>query len=270
MRRWWISIVALAVLAPAAALGDPTEGGVFEMPRRDPRPVRGARIRATELRLYSHQNDNARYSLMVRSARVPTCPQALLDLGGELLANESWGHDDDSCDNHFGLTRAQADRAAALLSIAREDRSPIGERVTGTFTPSRRRARRGEPVEVVLTMTNPADAPAVRWQHGGRNRGPRDNQFTLSVERDGRPVTPIEAWDFGGLSALELLAPGASAEVRAPVSAWADVSQPGTYVVRCMYDTSFTQDGGDANRRTFGGAAVWERRFEGTIRFEVR
>jgi hypothetical protein len=261
-----ISLIGLAI-APLAFGQDSV--GIHLLARRAPPYVPGARIRPVRTLLYAAQNDNARYRLMVFYGQPGSCGDALLTLGTDAIPNRSLGANEQNCTVSFVLTRALADRAAAALRIPRQDRSPLGEAITGTFAPSARRARRGAPVEVVLTIESPAATPTVGWERGGRSRGPRDNQFSLRIERNGQPVPPIEAQDLGGPFDYQPLSAGTTAEVRAPVAAWGDISRPGRYVVHCRYETSFVPDGIDPSDDTHRGA-VWDRVFEGTIRFQVR
>lgn len=253
-------LLALVWLVPSLASA---QDGVYRMTRRTPL-ARGARITPTRAELYATQNDNRQYSLQFFYRR-EDCREAVLVIGTTELVSNGYSSDDVSCAASFTLDRAQADRTASALGIQRRDRSEVGARLTGTFAPSAPRIRPGEAIEVVLTITNPPGAPPVRWRQGGRNRGPRDNQFSLIIERDGQPIAPIEAWDFGGLTGMPTLAPGESVTVRAPIAAWGDIARPGRYVVRCTYETELTVATGDPFANP-----TWDRRFEGVIRFEVR
>jgi hypothetical protein len=160
--------------------------------------------------------------------------------------------------------------AEGAFHTVRQDRHPLGERLTATFTTPHRRVRSGADVEIAVVLTNPADAPLVRWQRGGANRGPRDDQFDFTVTRDGQPLTNIEAMNFGGLSQFLPLAPGAASEtLRVPLASWVDLSARGHYVVQCRYHTVFLPEGVEPyGEGTMG--AFWDRTFEGTVTFDVR
>ncbi|MCC7534714.1 MAG: hypothetical protein IT379_00795 [Deltaproteobacteria bacterium] len=231
----------------------------------------GRMLRRDKVLLYARNNANTEYALDVRRnvRSASECGQGLLSLGGRTVASGSYGSGPTECSLFFELDRAFADEAARRWNVRRQDRSPVGERATADFAPSRARYARGEAVEIVVTLRNPADAPAIQWQRGGRQRGPRDNQFSFRIRRDGQPVTPIEAFDFGGLAGFIALPPGGTAEVRTPVAPWGDVSLPGRYEVECTYETVLVP-GGVQPWTDDAYGSMWDRTFTGRVTFEVR
>ena len=232
----------------------------------------GARLSPTEVRVYADSNANDAFTLDLRSPRAAgvNCEQGLLSLGGTVRVSSSWGGDATACNINFPLSPAEAQLAATAFHTLRQDRHPLGERVTSTFSTPHRRVRRGAPVEVVFSLTNAVGAPVVRWQRGGADRGPRDDQFSFSVTRDGQPLTNIDAMNFGGLSQFIALAPGTtSEEVRVPLASWVDLSQRGHYVVQCSYHTVFIPDGVEPYHHDTMGQ-FWDRTFEGSVSFEIR
>lgn len=240
--------------------------------RRGTRPVwveLGAALHVRRALLFAADNANSRFQLLawVDGAALPG--DGALVLRGAPLVSESHGSDNDVATVSFWLDAAQAAEAARLLRIPRQDRHPAAEQVTGTFAPSAPSFRVGEPVEVVLTLRNPAGAPAAQRSQGGRQRGPRDNQFSFVVRRDGREVPLREGMDFGGRSQLLPLAPGGSAQLRAPLALWADLSVPGRYAVECRYETEFSPENSRPYEEAQRGAA-WDRVFTGTVQFDVR
>jgi len=231
----------------------------------------GAKIRPRKLLLYSRDNANQVFSLDVWSARRGTCGDGALRLGGATHVAEAYGGDGTGCDVTILLSPAIASQVASTFRIPRQDRHPIGERVTGRFAPTKAVYARGEPVQIALTMSNPRDAAPVAWQSGGSWSAGRDNQFDFRIARDGRRVHRIDPQVFAGGGGFQFvaLAPGRTARARAPVARWGDVTQPGHYVVRCTFKTTFTPDAEhvhDDDRR----GAVWERTLAGTVRFEVQ
>jgi hypothetical protein len=250
----------------------PMPGGVAVTSRPASSPplwVRARRLRGARVVLYAIDNANAQYQLWVRSARRADCGRGLLRLGPHAIASNGWGSDDTSCSVSFVIDKRMADLAAACFSIPRQDRHVIGRDLRGAFAPARRVIRRGEDLEVVLSIHNPASAPAVMRFVGGRQRGPRNNRFSFTVERDGHPVTIIDAMDFGGLGGFQEAPPGSTGEVREHLSRWADISAPGHYVVQCRYETELAPGGIDTFDDAHRGK-VWDRVFEGEIRFTVR
>ncbi len=232
--------------------------------------VPGPRVAPSQVTIAARDNANTRYDVDVRYARGPgvACDRGLLRLGARVYVTGSWGGDDALCSLSFELDPAEAQRAAAVHHTTRQDRHPVGDLVVGTFTTPRARYRVGEPIEMGLTMTNPVGAPPVAWEHGGQNRGPRDDQFDFVVTRDGQPVAPIEAMNFGGLSFMDALGPGDHDEVRTPLAPWADLSRPGHYVVTCSFGAVFAPAGVSPHEPATRGQA-WDRTFTGTVAFDV-
>lgn len=279
-------VVLLALVVPSLALGQPTtRDGFYEVRNLHPAaragtiPVTrgtrtqhaelGARLTTKTIAIYARDNGNTRFALWARTERRPTCPRAVLRAGPDAVVVESWGGDAEACTLDFELDASQAARVAAALHVPREDRHPIGEQLTGTFAASRRVYRRGEPVEIVLTIANPAGAPSVSRQQGGRQRGLRDNQFAFRITRNGTALAPVEAPDFGGISQRLAVAPSTSGQVRTALAPWGDLGRPGRYSVACSYETELSPTGVDPFTDGHRGE-VWDRRFEGTVTFEIR
>jgi len=231
--------------------------------------VRVRSIRRVRAILYATDNGNTRYQIYFRSPRRPQCGRALLRLGAHAIASNGWGHDDESCSVSFELDRPLADLAAAHFSIPRQDRHAIGRDLRGAFVVGSRSVRSGDDVEVTLSIHNPPGAPPIMRYVGGRQRGPRNNRFTFVIQRDGRTIASIDAPDFGGLGGFTEQASGTTGEVREHLSRWGDISVPGRYVVKCRYDTELAPAGVDAFDDANRGK-VWDRAFEGVIRFTVR
>lgn len=260
--------VLAATLMFAEVATAQSRDGVYEMVARDPTPRRGARIRPSRAVIRSIQNDNQRYSLAVVWPSAD-CAETLLALGRRIIPNDFHRSEGGSCAAFFALTRADADRAARGLRVTRQDRAPIGEAVTASFAASRSRVRAGEPIEIVVTLTNPAGAPVVRFERGPAPQpGMGDGHFSYVIERDGRPVEPATLV-YAASTHYELLARGGSIVIRYPLSRLDHITDPGRYVVRCRYETTMTLDGTDPSDLVDPGAA-WERVFEGEARFEVR
>jgi hypothetical protein len=226
---------------------------------------RGAPITPDRVVVYARDNANTRFAL---DARHPApCGSALLILGGRVIAGNSHGRDDNGCSAHLELGLEDASRAARFFGVPRQDRHPIGEHLIGSFATSKRRYAVGETVEVTVTLRNPG--MPVRWQRGGRNRGPRDDQFDFVVRRNGHVVPRIEAYNFGGLSTYRPLATGESATVSTALAPFADLAAPGRYEVECRYETVLVPTDRDPHDDGSRGAA-WDRAFVGVVHFEIR
>lgn len=110
---------------------------------------------------------------------------------------------------------------------------------------------------IVLTLENTGTAP-VWFNTGGRQRGPRDNRFVFGASRDGGAALPvITAYDFGGMGAIEALAPGKSIERSEDLTRWIAVDRPGSYKVTCRYELELTT-GTEGGAWPAHGHEVWE------------
>jgi len=229
----------------------------------------GAPIHPTRVLLFSTMNDNSSFDLYVWYRDKNSAP-GLLVMGSTMLLSNGSGSDSTGVMVGFRLTPAEATTAATILRTRRQDRHPVGDLVVGTFAPSKNRyVGPNDLVEIVFTMKNPATAPAIKYRHGGAQRGPRDDQFAFTITRDGVPVPPIAAMNFGGLSSMPPLAPGASVEIRTPLAGWGDITPKGHYVVECSWTTELAPGDADPYADDQRGA-MWDRVFTGRTSFDVR
>ena len=213
-------------------------------------------VTVKDVEIHGSNNANSMYT-----AVVGYCSAVLL-LDGVLIGSNGQGVDAKGCRSSFSLTRAQAVRAEALFGVTRKDRHQIGEKLRATFSVSPK-------LELVVRIENPLGAPPVQWVRGGAQRGPRDNQFSMRITRNGKPVPEIVAHSMGGISGMGRLGPGEAVEIRAPISSWGDISRPGRYVVQGAFHTELARNDAEA----FGGlgrSERWDRRFTGTVSFQVR
>ena len=220
------------------------------------------RVAPTRVWIVSERNDNARYLLRATLAR-SAAPAVIVLTEGVITASGS-ATSADSTEVYFRLSRAQAVAIGALLRAPLRDRAIVGAPLEGHFSI----ARDVEGARVSLTVVNPAGAPRVQWQVGGRQRGPRDNRFRFRVWRDGVALAERDGTDFGGPTGFVAIAPGGSTTVTAALERWVDASAPGHYRVECAYETTLADDGADPfdpEQRH----RVWDRTFEGALAFDV-
>jgi hypothetical protein len=211
--------------------------------------------------LHSNNNANSLYNAVV-SYSSDWCGGAVLRLDEVWIGTNGSSGGTPDCKLSFLLTRAQATRAEALFKVKRQNRHEIGEKLHATFSVSPK-------LEFVVRIENPPHATAVRWIRGGSQRGPRDNQFSMRITRNGKPLPEIDAPSMGGVFALQLLKPGDSVELRAPISSWGDISRTGHYVVQGAFSTELF-DAATETPHGLGHSDQWDRRFQGTVTFEVR
>jgi hypothetical protein len=230
--------------------------------------VPGAKLVVRRALLFSERNDNTRFQLLAW-LDAPAMVQGVLIADGAALAPEGRGGDGATGTLNFALTAEEASAAARILAIARQDRRAVAHALRASFAASHPSYALGNKVEIVLTIENPAGSPEVQLRRGGRNRGPRNDQFDFTVTRDGTTVPRVKAHNFGGMSALEPLRPGQRRELSASLDGWVQIDAPGHYVVECRYETELSPAGADPHDDAQRGA-VWDEAFTGRVTFAVR
>jgi hypothetical protein len=215
----------------------------------------GPLVSVKDVEIHGSNNANSMYNAVVGNCGV------ILLLDGVLIGSNGTSVDAQGCRSSFPLTRAQAVRAEALFGVTRKDRHEIGEKLRATFSVSPK-------LELVVRIENPLGAPPVQWVRGGAQRGPRDNQFSMRITRNGKPVPEIDAHSMDGLMGRPILKPGEAVEMMAPISSWGDISRPGRYVVQGAFWTELFPVGVRPN--DLGRGDRWDRRFTGTVTFQVR
>jgi hypothetical protein len=224
------------------------------------------KIRPGRALLFADDNANTRFQLIVShyDPEITLFDAGELVVGGTVIRMTG-----PSSVLYWTLGPDNANKAAGLLNVPRQDRHPVADMVVGTFAPTQKTYTAGQAVEVVLTLSNPAEAPAVKFTAGGHQRGPRNNQFSFALTRDGSAVPPITAYDFGGIATMPTLNPGGKAEPRTPLAGWGDVTVRGHYVVQCRWESAFSPDDVDPYDEHHRGD-IWDKAFVGTISFDVR
>ena len=255
----------------ATETNDPPRAGALPA-RRGTRAtwlVPGAPLRARRALLFSESNDNSRFQLLLWLEGESAVREAALIVGGAALLSEGGGSDNGVSTLNFELASSEAAGASRVLSITRQDRHPVPQRIAAAFAPTHPSYVIGDPVEVVLTLDNPPGAPTVTINRGGRQRGPRDNQFSFTITRDGAAVAPVDGQDFGGISQMQPFAPTTRMELRASLDRWAKLDRAGHYDVTCSYETTISPDGARPHEDDQRGA-VWDITFTGRVAFDIR
>jgi hypothetical protein len=281
LRRAFSLVLTSALLAGASSVHAHGNGvysarfhgaarpGTFDAPYGSTRTYVELRraLRPIAQRLYSTSNGNERY--VYEATLEGEHSSVVLFIDGRAIVASGTSSTRSRTTAYVTVDRPTADAVVSSLRVARLDRVAVGERLAGCFSVARAVVRAGEPVAVTLEISNPADAPAVQRQAGGRQRGVRDNQFHFRVLRDGVSLEERPGLDFGGPTGFATIAPGDRATLTADVALWADLSAAGRYRVECAYETTLAPAGAEpfseADRHR-----VWDRRFEGAVEFERR
>jgi hypothetical protein len=253
----------------------PSASGVFRIDRSEKNPAPGLQEVVTawsrqfvslgpalvidHVEIHGHNNANNPYDAVISFSGGALCGSAILLLDGVLIGSAGSSEGASECKQSFRLNRDQATRAEAIFKVKRKDRHQVGEKLIATFTVSPK-------FELVVRIENPPGAPAVRWTKYGSGR--RNDQFSMRVTRDGKPLATIDTPPFVGdfISTLGLLRPGESVELRAPISSWCDISRPGRYVVQGALSTELFEAGTEWPSG-LGHSDQWDRRFQGTVTF---
>ncbi len=224
----------------------------------------GARMPAPDAHaLFSIDNANREYFYVLVYRRHGCAEDTVLLVGGVGAATAGASRGNGECRYDFRVTRAQADRIATTAGIAREDRSPIGDRVTARFASASTTFAPGTPMEIRVRFENPAGAPAVQREAGCC-------RFSLVVHHDSAPAQTLECGAMACPVGYAPLAGGATAEDSVDVGRWANIRAPGHYRVECTYRTNFTAAGVvPFDAPSFLGR-LWEREFTGVVEFDVR
>ncbi|HEX4606779.1 MAG TPA: sigma-70 family RNA polymerase sigma factor [Urbifossiella sp.] len=197
--------------------------------------------------MYAVVNDNTRFRVELKGAGpIPPAPaggQRLVIVAGG-VAMGVWSQSDRRADGTIDVAMdvggaGPARAVAAALKVEPARRSHPGHRLETTLTPEKAEYRAGEPVTVVMTITNRGTGP-VAFRTGGQQRGARDNQFRFLAYRSaghGRAVPDTgDPTNFGGKGGVRVLRPGESYTAKASLDGWFAFTDPDTYRVTGLYE----------------------------------
>ena len=208
--------------------------------------------------MLSSANDNQRFTLWIEAPVQRDGDDLCLNVGHDWWSSNGTGGDGQRTVTSFQFDRTTAWRVAAMLGIPVHERRKLddGLRYSWRF-PVEAKTNKKEAIPVVLRVDN-AGKTTVGFLIGGRQRGPRDNQFVFTIARNGQPVTIKGAPDFGGLASYKEMRPGEHVEVTCPdLRAWADLDLPGHYTIEARYAGELVKDGKWPNTAV-GRANVWD------------
>jgi hypothetical protein len=222
----------------------------------------GPALKVEQVEIHGDNNANSMYNVVLRySSALCSGAGAVLQLNGVLIGLKGSSTGTPGCKYSFALTRDQTTRAEAFFKVKRIDRLEIGKDLRATFSVSPK-------LRLVLRIENPSHAPTVQWQEGGSQPDQRNNQFSMRITRNGKPLPEINVPDMGGLFGVQTLKQGETVELSTPIAGWGDVSVPGRYVVQAVFYTELAPAG--AGFPGLGRGDRWDRSFRGTVSFEVR
>lgn len=241
-------VARAAPAAPAWWIGETTE-------KASPKQITAKRfggrtIKATliskvtpkSIELTSAANDNSMFTMWVAFPKQKDT-DVFLSADGEWFMSDSYGHDDTASQASFQLDRATAQRLAKALRLTLDERTKLDAGLRATWAiPARASTDTTAAIPVKLRVKN-AGTTTLGFVIGGRQRGPRDNRFSFTVSRNGKPVPIKDAPDFGGISYYKKLALGDEHELTVDLRSWAELATPGMYQIDVKYEGELTKDG---------------------------
>jgi hypothetical protein len=227
---WWLGEV---VAKPAPGTITATRFGTRTVTAK-----LATKVVATSVELTSSNNANTQFTLWVVFAKQPD-QNVFLSADGGWWQSDSFGHDATASQASFVFDRATAKRLAKVFQIPLNERTPLDAGLQATWSiPATASALSSDPVTVKLHVKN-AGTTTLGFSIGGRQRGPRDNRFSFTVTRDGKPVAITDAPDFGGIMFYKALKPGEAHELTVDLRSWAALDAPGFYAVDGTYEGSW-------------------------------
>lgn len=269
------ALAALFALSAHARPDDALEDGVYQLRfEGDGRKVTlsdgtpallGKRLSASigkATALKSWTNDNRRFHLAVTDlGPLPpevTKEQSALVVGGVVL---HIGRPDKLPEGGRITTSANVESPDAARTLAekyrveRVLRKHPGHRFEARWTPDAPAFRAGEPVTLKLALKN-TGTTSMRFTFGGKQRGPRNNQFRFVAQegQDGKGLPDTgDAQNFGGIMSVRTLRPGETFRGEVDVTKWFTFPRPGTYRVTGILELPILDPEADGF-----GPTVWD------------
>lgn len=162
----------------------------------------------------------------------------LLFCNGVAYRSGGWGSNGNetySTQFHIaGLENAEA--VGRLFEIEPRLRQHPGHKMCIRFSPVKDSFVPGEKVAVTLRITNVGDTPFA-FLVGGRQRGPRDNQYGFTARWLGGSGLPDtgDSVNFGGICTNKTLQPGEAFEDTVDLGDWFSFTKSGYYECRGSY-----------------------------------
>jgi hypothetical protein len=167
--------------------------------------------------------------------------------------NGSGSSQDAFCSLSFSIQgQEKAEEVAKHYSIQPRYRVHPGYQLAVGFFPEWGKFIQGEEIKVTLRIKNVGNGP-VAFQKGGRNRAPRDNQYSFLGIYQGKTVPDKgSSFHFGGLSYRAILKPGEVFEDEVDLTQWFAFEKTGPYQILGSYYMSFSDPADDFGR------TIWE------------
>jgi hypothetical protein len=244
---WLLSFVAPA--PPEPGIYSWSEGPAPRIKRNDGAEiVLGKLLGKTfgQATMHSVKNDNSQFVLQLKNAgplaAEATSSYMALMIDGICLG--VWSHSDPHANGTMDLScsvygEEAAKRVAAALKIDLPRRKHPGHRFETRFVPEKESYGAGEPVTLKMEIRNTGAAPFT-FMVGGKQRGPRDNQFRFLAYRSygmGKAVADTgDPLNFGGIGSYHTLKPGETLTKSITLDKWFTFTEADYYRITGIYE----------------------------------
>ena len=227
-----LHIAALTILLPMADAAG--ADGVVLLADSSPVPLKIDRVT-----LVSRENDNSRFQLTLdRNEPFPHSYGKMgLLIGSQTIRFSSGGYH--SPTNHTVGAAIHGQKLAQSIGrhfrIIPAARIHPGHRLVVRFKAADSTFNRSGPVIAELTIRNTGTRDFTFLQ-GGRQRGPRDNQFAFSCQHGDKMLPDTgNPMNFGGPGSYTTIAPGKTHTIKVDLTKWFKFPKPDTYFLRGSY-----------------------------------
>jgi hypothetical protein len=278
-------LLITALSAPELELGlyhvVPTDSAPIKATAPDGSTI-GLTILATKnigkVLIRSETNDNSRFSIIIQDAGPlgGGRPKPVALVAGDWAVPMRDSSEDETTHKFVFVSTSHidgktADRVAAALGIKPLRREHPGYKARVTFRALAPSYKLGTAPILELAVENVGDVP-ICFVEGGRQRGPRDNQFAfvaMSLFGQGKAVpdtgSPI---NFGGIGAFRTIEPGKTWTKQVPLDGWFRFTEADTYEITGIYRVQLlsTDEVRGANARE---RPRWDDFFTGECRVKI-
>lgn len=238
--RFMRSILLLLICSviPMAA-EEQVQDGFWEVDAQK-HPVKAVQVPVQDVRVVSENNANSSFYLSCDYQKdgYLDATHYVLRIGPDIaVPSGSGGNATTQSLSIPHIPAALAERIGAFFKVSIHKHAHPGYRLDAVIVPHRETMVVGGTLTVDFVIRNVGDRPFY-FQWGGSQRGPRDNQFTVSVEGPHGLLKIKDANDFGGLSVIEEIKPAGECTLTIPLQSWFDANTPGEYGLSLSYDMS--------------------------------
>jgi hypothetical protein len=217
----------------------------------------------TAVKVQSHTNDNSRFYIHIRGLgplpKLATEVQTALVVDGVVLhvGRPEKLLEDGTADIGANVySRDAAFKLANKYDVKPQLRKHPGHRVEVTWTPDRQQYEPGETITLTMELKNTGTEP-LRFTHGGKQRGPRDNQFRFVAQEgfDGKGLPDTgNANNHGGICQSITLQPDEVYTAKVELTNWFTFKAENTYHITGVFEMPVL----DAKAIDTFGPTIWD------------